>query len=287
MTSGRATSPVRPRTAARFADRVAIVTGAGSGMGRATALALGGCGARVAVADIDAEAAGATAAEITSRGGRAHAEGCDVSDSKQVDALVEGVEGAWGDLDFMFNVAGVHIAGDYHEFADADWRRLLDTNLWGVIHGTRAAYDAMRPRGRGHIVNMGSLSGLTPTPLQAPYAATKAAVIQLSVSLRSEAKRFGVRVSVVCPGAVETRLFANGAYLNGRDPDYLDRLSRFMYPADKAARKILSGVARNKAMIVFPGHAKFLYGLVRAHQGAIVPYAAFVRYAMGRNRQST
>ena len=121
--------------------------------------------------------------------------------------------------------------------------------------------------------------------MQTPYAASKAAVIQLSTSLREEAKRFGVRVTVVCPGAVRTGLFAHGEHLNAKDPDYMDRLSRFMYPAEKSARRILSGVARNKRMILFPAHATLLYGLYRVHHATMTPYSAIIRYAMGRNRQ--
>jgi short-subunit dehydrogenase len=142
----------------------------------------------------------------------------------------------------------------------------------------------MRKQGHGHIVNMGSLSGIMPTPMQSPYAASKAAVVQLSTSLREEAKCFGVRLTVVCPGAVGTQLFAHGEILNAKDPDYMDRLSRFMYSAEKSARKILVGVARNKPMILFPGHAKFLYGLYRIHHALTVPYSAMIRHFIGRNR---
>jgi NAD(P)-dependent dehydrogenase (short-subunit alcohol dehydrogenase family) len=274
------------RFATRFEDRVAIVTGAGSGMGREICLALGSAGSRIVATDIDEGAAAATAAEIVKCGGEAHTEGVDVANSKEVDTLVEATLGRWKTLDYMFNIAGIHIAGDYHEFDARAWQRILAVNLWGVIHGTQRAYAAMRDQGHGHIVNMGSLSGITPTPMQTPYAASKAAVVQLSTSLREEAKRFGVRVSVACPGAIGTQLFAHGEFLNAKDPDYMNRMSRFMYSPKKSARKILLGTARNKSMIVFPAHAKFLYGLYRIHPALTAPYSAMVRYSVGRNRKS-
>jgi NAD(P)-dependent dehydrogenase (short-subunit alcohol dehydrogenase family) len=268
----------------RYSGKVAIVTGAGSGMGRETCLALGAAGARVLAADINEQAATATANDIVQEGGQAYAQTVDVADSKQVNALVDTALQHWHTLDFMFNIAGRHIAGDYHEFSIEVWQRLMGTNFWGVIHGTNAAYDVMRKQGHGHIVNMGSLSGIMPTPMQIPYAVSKAAVVELSTSLREEAKSFGVRVTVVCPGAVGTQLFAHGDFLNAKDPDYMHRLSRFMYSAKKSARRILIGVARNKPMILFPAHAKFLYGLYRIHHSLTVPYSAIVRYSVGRNR---
>ena len=276
----------RTRYRESYDGRHAVVTGAGSGMGRETCLALGALGATVFASDVDGDAAASTAATVRERGGRADSWVVDVADAKQVDELVRAATERWDRIDYMFNIAGVHIAGDYHEFGATEWQRLLGINLWGVIHGTNAAYAVMREQGHGHIVNMGSLSGLTPTPMQAPYAATKAAVIQLSASLREEAKRFGVRVSAVCPGAIRTNLFAHGEVLNGRDPEYMDRIAQFMHSPEKAARKILSGVARNKSMILFPAHARVVYGLYRIHPAFTLPYTAAVRWAMGRNRAS-
>ena len=109
--------------------------------------------------------------------------GVDVSDEKQVGDFVRLAFEQSGRLDYVFNIAGIHIAGDYHDFGNAEWRRVLDLNLWGVIHGTRAAYEIMREQRHGHIFNMGSLSGITPTPMQAPYAASKADTLGLAVEV--------------------------------------------------------------------------------------------------------
>src|SRR4029434_6628286 len=123
---------------------------------------------------------------------------------------------------------------------------------WGTIAGTHAAYRAMLRQGHGHIVNVASLGGLIPFPSSVPYAATKHAVVGLSQSLRAEARLLGVRVSVVCPAFVESAIYRDSVVVNAQREKVVPAIPFKLVPARVAAAKILDGVARNKAIIVFP-----------------------------------
>jgi NAD(P)-dependent dehydrogenase (short-subunit alcohol dehydrogenase family) len=245
--------------------RVAFVTGGASGIGRALCGALVARGARVVVADINASGAAAVARELSARGpGSATSLSLDVADAVGFEQAVGGVHAETGRLDLLFNNAGIGIGGPVEELALAHWERALDVNLRGVIHGVHAAYPLMLQQRFGHIVNTASLAGLLPFPLGVPYAMTKHAVVGLSVSLRSEAEIYGVRVSAVCPGVIDTPILdAEGppdlprTSLAGRGREFFRHSNRGpAYPPEKLAEDVLRGVDRNRAIIVAPGRAR-------------------------------
>jgi NAD(P)-dependent dehydrogenase (short-subunit alcohol dehydrogenase family) len=235
--------------------KVAIVTGAGSGIGEAISRELASRGAHVVVADIDGDAARRVAAAVADGGGRATARRVDVSHEQDITRLVEDTACAHGRLDYQFNNAGVAIGGDARDLTLGQWRRVLDVDLYGVLYGTLAAYPIMVKQGFGHIVNTSSAAGLLPQPLNAPYSTAKHAVVGLSLSLRLEGADLGVKVSTVCPGYVRTQIFENMVLVN-LPPELAYRTpGRIkMVEADRAARAILDGVARNQAVIAFPAY---------------------------------
>lgn len=191
-----------------FEGKVAIVTGAASGIGRALATELVDRGATVVVSDIDGDGSASIAEQLSRRAGdsRAIAANLDVTDAAAVDELVGRTAADHGGLDLLFNNAGIGVGGEVRELSTAHWRRVLDVNVWSVINGVNAAYPLMIAQGRGHIVNTASLSGLLPSPMLVPYSTTKHAVVGLSVGLRMEAAAHQVKVTVVCPGVIETPL---------------------------------------------------------------------------------
>ncbi len=188
----------------QFKGASAIVTGGASGIGRSIVRALVARGARVLIADIDAHGAETEASALRSQGHEVTCEAVNVSDFDAVNRLVGDVESRWGQLDFLFNNAGVVYIGDLLDMPDGAWRRTMDVNLWGVINGVRAAYPRMARRGSGCIVNTASIAGLAPSPGFTIYSTSKHAVVGLSRSLRGEAKKYGVQVNVLCPGVVST-----------------------------------------------------------------------------------
>lgn len=243
-----------------FAGRVAIVTGGASGIGRALCLELGRRGARVVVADLDATGAQTVSDEINAAGGQARASALDVSRGEEVQKLVRETADAFGALDLMFNNAGVGVWGEVRELDLAHWRRAIDVNLWGAIHGSLAAYEVMTAQGSGHIVNTASLAGLVSAPTVTPYAAAKHGVVGLSTSLRAEAADLGVRVSVVCPGPIRTGF--HDALLRA-DPEQGPVAPADSIDAGDAAREILRGVERNRRLMVFPSRARRIWAAQR------------------------
>lgn len=256
-----------------FKNQVAIVTGGASGIGRTISEELGGRGADVIVADINLEGAQQVASAIEQSGGRAQAVYTDVSRADDVQSLVDKTSAEHGRLDFMFNNAGIAVGGEARDFNLDHWRRIIDINLMGVIYGTNAAYKVMVRQGSGHIVNTASLAGLIPSPTMAPYSTTKFAVVGLSTSLRAEAKALGVRVSAVCPGFIQTGIYDAATLVKGSKEDMLKRIPFKIISAETAAKKILRGVERNRAVIVFPFYARLFWRLSRIHSRLLAPLA--------------
>ncbi len=202
----------------------------------------------------------------------------DVRDADAVREFIGQVALDSGRIDFLFNNAGILLAGEAHEFDTGHFDRIIDVNIRGVVNGTMAAYPLMVRQGFGHIVNTASLAGLMPSPLLSAYGMSKHAVVGLTTSMRFEAERYGVRISAICPAGVDTPML-EAAPLSGLDaiawspdvPHYLKRLAGTLCPADKVARDALRGVERNKAIIIIPARGRltelvyrFVPGLVHA-----------------------
>jgi len=250
----------------RFKDKVAIVTGGASGIGRAVSEALGRRGARVVVADVDEAGARRVAETVSSSGGRGQAVFLDVTMAEAVAARVRDTAEEHGQVDYMFNNAGIANLGEARDMTAEQWQRIVDINLMGVLYGTTAAYLRMVAQGFGHIVNTASQAGLYPMAGTTSYAMTKHAVVGLSTSLRAEGAALGVRVSVVCPGPVESRIVDSATLVSSFRENIFKKVPPFlMMKADLAARTILDGVASNRSIIVFPFHARVLWWLHRVH----------------------
>lgn len=267
------------RRRAHFSGASAMVTGAASGIGAALACELASRGACVLVTDIDGEAAKAVADELSrsrsSLDGRSGgspevtAATLDVTDAAAVEETVGRFSVDRHGLDFMFNNAGIGVGGPTEDLAVAHWQQVINVNLYGVVHGVAAAYPRMVKQRRGHIVNTASLSGLLPSPGLVAYSLTKHAVVGLSVGLRLEAAVHGVRVSVVCPGLIETPLLDKGNAVDlpgSPDIDVRAMLTAVMgkpYPAARLATNVLDGVAQNRPIIVSPAKARLIWELYR------------------------
>jgi NAD(P)-dependent dehydrogenase (short-subunit alcohol dehydrogenase family) len=260
-----------------FSDAVAIVTGGASGIGRALCRELGVRGACVVAADINEAGARSTVRTIDESGGKAAAAALDVTDRDAVGRLIVETTARFGRIDFVFNNAGIGMGGEFFDMTPEHWRRIIDVNLMGVIYGTDAAYRIMRHQGFGHIVNTASLAGLIPTPLTCAYSATKHAVVGLSTSLRHEAALHNVKVSVVCPGVIDTEIFDNAETFRPKKIDPSEHFP-FMMDVTKAARQILAGVTKNRAVITFPASAKLSDLAYRLHPGLFSPlYRLMIR----------
>jgi NAD(P)-dependent dehydrogenase (short-subunit alcohol dehydrogenase family) len=276
-----------------FRGKVAVVTGAASGIGRALATALAQRGAVVVLADIDEAGAKAAADALGALSAAVSGVGLDVTDAGAFAELVEHTIAEHGCIDLLFNNAGVGMGGEVADMNLVHWNRVIDVNLRGVVHGLVAVYPHMIHRGRGHIVNTASLAGLLPAPMLTPYSMTKHGVVGLSTSLRAEAAGHGVHVSVVCPGVIDTPLLDKGNPVDVPEvaslPDGRRMLTRSIgsaYPAASLAVDVLTGVARNRAFIVSPRHARTAWALYRLAPSAVVRSSPFIlRRALRQSRR--
>ncbi len=195
--------------------QVAIVTGAGRGIGAAIAGKLASLGAVVALCGRTQPALDSTAKAITEAGGKAEVIPCDVTVARELENAAARIDRSFGRADILVNNAGIGgFARSLHELPPEDWDRILNTNLRGVYYAIRAFAPIMiRARG-GHIINISSLAGKNALPNGAAYAASKWGLNGLTYSVAEELRGQNIRVSVVCPGSVDTELSPH----TGKDP---------------------------------------------------------------------
>jgi NAD(P)-dependent dehydrogenase (short-subunit alcohol dehydrogenase family) len=210
--------------------KIVVITGAGSGIGRATALALARLGAKVVAADLVEEWAAATAEQVRAAGSEAIAVRVDVSREEDLAQLFETTEHRFGGMDVLVNNAGVLGGPRFPDALPRHWKRAIDINVLGVAYGIHHGVPLLRRRGGGVIINTASTSGLTPHTIDPMYAATKAAVVNLTRSLSFLQEEDGIRVNCVCPALVETPLEAN----TGAD---FDEESRTDFIARRSVRR--------------------------------------------------
>ncbi|MFF2042019.1 SDR family oxidoreductase [Kitasatospora sp. NPDC058170] len=254
-----------------------VVTGAGSGIGRATALAFAEQGARVVVCDLDLPAAERTAELAGLIGPPARAYRVDVADGAAFEAFAREVAAEHGVPDVLVNNAGIGHSGTFLETTEKEWQRVLDVNLWGVIHGCRAFGALMADRGRGgHIVNLASAAAYLPSKALTAYATSKAAVFMLSDCLRAELAGHGIGVSTICPGIVNTNITRTSTF-SATTPDQqaakqarAARLyARRGFPPEKVAAAILHAVRTGKAVVPVTPEAKAARFLSRLSPGLL------------------
>ncbi|MGH2905148.1 MAG: SDR family NAD(P)-dependent oxidoreductase [Solirubrobacterales bacterium] len=235
-----------------FNGKVAIVTGAASGLGQGFATEIAKAGGTVVAADINVEGAEKTVEPFD----KAEAHQLDVTDSAAVVALVDATVAKHGRLDYIFNNAGIATQGLVEEIPIENWDEIIDINLKGVVYGTSAAYKQMVKQGHGHIVNTASLAGLVPSPLLAPYSTVKFGVVGLSDSLRVEAQAKGVNVTALCPGFIESGIYAASRTTGDFNEEVFRANLPMIVPLEKGVKQLLDGVVKKKRIVTLPFYAK-------------------------------
>ncbi len=199
--------------------QVAIVTGAGTGIGRATAATLARqCAAVVAVARTAANLE-SIAAEIRAAGGQALAVPTDVAEERRVARLVERTLAEYGQIDILVNNAGTNVRAPIHQIKTEDWRTILDSNATGTFLCTRAVVPYMMERKSGKIINVSSGAGKRGSATRAAYSAAKFGVVGFGQAVQADLKEYGITVSVVLPGPIDTPLRRRN--VPGEDPAIL------------------------------------------------------------------
>lgn len=257
--------------------RLVFVTGAGSGIGRAVAERFAKGGATVIVTDIDSESASLTARAIIDHGGSAHAYPLDVTDVDAYESLAARVRAEHGVCDLVVNNAGIASVGEIVATSEADWERVIGINLLGVVTGTRVFAQQMVDAGRhGHIVNIASAAAFAPIENIASYSMTKAAVKMLSDCLRLEFRQYGIGVSAICPGGINTNIAQNAAHAAAVSEE------------DARTRSAVGGIVQRRMGVlrIFPGPesvARAVESAVRYKRGVVVLRPeGYLVYALNR-----
>jgi short-subunit dehydrogenase len=196
---------------------VMVITGASSGIGLATAREWASRGGTVVLAARSSEVLEEEAAVCEDAGGKALVVQADVSKEEDVNRLVKEVVKTFGKIDVWLNNAAAMIFGEFNEIPTEDFRRILETNLFGVIYGARAAIQQFRRQGKGILINMGSLAGIVGQPYSTPYSISKGAIRALGISLGQELENEKhIHVCTVHPSIVDTPVFQNAANYSGQ-----------------------------------------------------------------------
>ena len=259
----------------------ALVTGAGSGIGRELARACGRRGARLAICELDETRLEEAERDLRALGCDVLARQVDVGSGAEMEGFAADVHREWGPVDLLVNNAGVGLGGFFLETTLEDWEWIARTNLFGVVHGCHFFVPEMAKRGRpGHVVNVASAAAYAPLPAQSAYAATKFAVLGLSVAMNAELRHAGIGVTAVCPGFIDTPIVER-ARLRGvaADPQNRRRTAAFYrrrgYGPERVARNTLRAVQRNRAVAPISPEAWGLYYASRFAPG-------FLRWANGQ-----
>ncbi|WP_141579914.1 SDR family oxidoreductase [Actinomadura sp. WMMA1423] len=254
-----------------FGGDLVVITGAGSGIGRATAHAFAAEGARVVAADIDEGAAKRTVEEIQAADGEAYVYGVDVADAEAMERFAGYVRDTFGVPDIVVNNAGIAIAGSLLDTSEEEWNRIRSINLDGMYRGSRLFGRQMVERGEwGHIVNISSMAAYLPSPEMPAYGATKAAVLQMTEGLRLDLDRYGIGVSAVCPGVIDTPIVGRTRFVGlapGAETELRERIGqaseRRGFAPEKVARAILRAVRQDRPVVLVTAEARLGRALSR------------------------
>jgi 3-oxoacyl-[acyl-carrier protein] reductase len=207
--------------------KIVWITGSGRGIGRSIALSLAAHGAHVVLSARTISDIEAVALEITSQGGQAVAMPCDVRHADQIKRVVVAVERTHGPIEVLINNAGVAVFNKIIDTSESDWDTMMETNVKGAFLCSQSVLPGMIERKSGHIINMVSVAGRTPYFNNAAYCASKYGLLGFTDVLRMEARKHGIRVTSLMPGATDTLIWGEAEVDSAR-----------MMPADEIANAI-------------------------------------------------
>ncbi len=249
----------------RFPGKRVLITGAGSGLGRALALEFARRGWKIGIAEILEDRARESETLVAREGGTGLTIPCDVARHEQVEAAVETVQATWGGLDILVNNAGVLAAGYFDEIPLDAWERIIDVNQMSMIYGCRAAIPVFKRQRSGYLVNVASSAGIVSLPETGSYNMTKAAVISISETLRTELAAFDVGVSVVCPTFFKTNLMERFTAPDERHRRFIDAMfSRSTVTAQQVAQRIIESIEDNRLYVIPQIDGRLLWWAKRA-----------------------
>jgi short-subunit dehydrogenase len=238
----------------RLEGRVAVVTGAASGIGRAVSLELARRGCALALVDVNESGLAEVADEIRALGRKVSVHVADVADRARMERLPAEVKAEHGHVHVLVNNAGVSVSGTLADQSLDDFAWIVGINFWGVVYGCKLFLPHLLVEDEAHIVNVSSLFGLIGVPTQVSYNATKYAVRGISEALISELSGTHVGVTCVHPGGIRTNIVRAGRASTAKDAEEMsvaaEQFERRAMPPEKAARKIVRAIERNRGRLL-------------------------------------
>lgn len=242
-----------------FTDKIVVITGAGSGMGRTLALQLAQRGALVLLSDINVIGLAETEQLIQQQHGRCKSYKVDVGVKQEIEMFAKAVLDEFQYIDVLINNAGMAIGkATFDEIPMGDFERLINVNLWGVIHHTKLFLPVLLTRPEAAIVNTSSVFGLFPVPSQVPYCVSKYAVRGFTETLRMELNGTNIAVTCVHPGGIKTNIVNNGIHYKDGDKikEEFDKVA--ITSAEKAAKIIVRAIEKKAKRVMVGPDAKLI-----------------------------
>ncbi|MBN2027650.1 MAG: SDR family NAD(P)-dependent oxidoreductase [Actinobacteria bacterium] len=235
----------------RLDGKRVVITGAASGLGRALALNLARKGCRIGIVDIDVAGAGETLEMVVAGGGSGEVYELDVSVIADWEVMADHFFNGWSGVDVLINNAGVVSAGHVGDIPIEDWEWIFSINFWGMVYGCHAFIPHMKKQGGGYLVNVASAAGLLCLLEMAPYNTTKAAVIALSETLRSELSPSKIGVTVACPMFFNTHLLDDMRYTDEFETEFAHTTFEYArMSADEVAAAVVKAVEKKRLYVV-------------------------------------
>jgi NAD(P)-dependent dehydrogenase (short-subunit alcohol dehydrogenase family) len=244
----------------RFPQKRVVITGAGSGLGRALSVEFAKLGWRIGIADIDPQRAAETGELVSQQGGTPLIVGCDVTRPEQLQDLAATLRRQWDGVDVVINNAGVAAAGYMEKIDIETWDWIVDLNLKSVIYGCRIFTPLLHAQGGGHIVNVASFAGIASLPEMSCYNVTKAGVISLSETLRTELLSKKIGVSVVAPSFFKTNLMDQFTSPDPRQKQIAEAFfNKSLATAEEVAEDTLKAIRKNKLYVITQWDGKLVW----------------------------
>ena len=254
----------------KFAQKIAVITGAGSGMGRELAIQLAQAKCDLALSDINQDNLQETQRLCQAKGVKVLIHTCDMAKLNQVQLFREAVKAEFGRVDLLINNAGVAFRGEVKHTSYQDYEWMMGVNFWGVVYGTKEFMTLMETSEDAHVVNVSSVFGLMALPTQSAYNASKFAVRGFTESLYQEVKGTNINVSCVYPGGIKTSIVDNSRSSENSDvseamqaAQQKEFVKALKTTPQEAARVILQGVKQNRLRILIGSDAQKIDRLVR------------------------
>jgi hypothetical protein len=268
-------------------DKVAAVTGAASGIGRALATNLAAKGCHLAISDIDEPGLRETTGLVAGRSPdvKVTTHVVDVADREQVYRYADDVVREHGRANIIINNAGVAVGDTIEEVSYEDFEWIVNINFWGVVYGTKAFLPYLKKEPEGHVVNISSINGIVPNPLNGPYCSTKFAVRGFTETLRQELHDSSVGVTVVHPGGIGTDIVRNARIRRHINPaktpeqlamDFDKNVVR--NTADFAAQAIIAGIEKNRQRVLVGGDARLLDRMTRLFPEGATRFVSYMTH---------